>query len=473
MRRWMCVAWLLACALHTLTAHATNGDSRSDYAGSIPLEIAGSAAHHRVELPVSIYAGVRRADLADLRVVNGAGEFVPYAVIGGREQPPANPVRHAGAVFPLRAEAGTPAAQVDVDVTQRADGSVVSVRTRATTTGSTGAQGTPPKTIAYIVDLSKVDSPIAALRPVWKEVPDNFIGNARVEASDDLRSWRGVSTSPLAYLRQGDARLVEDRIEFAPTRMRYVRIGFSDGAPEMVGLDTEAPRERPEIPRTSVRVAGKPMEKPGEFEFDLDVRAPVDRVRIIVPELNALAPVRLDSRPDARAEWRPVVSTVAYRMMRDSLELASPAIPVAPNPSPRWRAVVDQTAGGFGRKPPELEASWPAATLVFLARGSGPFALLYGARDAGPAALPIATLVPGYRDGTEQSFPVAKLGTATGGRSEPSVVERAIDTATMGEPRKAGLWALLIIGVIVLALMAWRLSRQMRPGTTSGDDPPR
>ena len=445
-----------------LATAALAEESHTDFASSIPLTIAGTAAHYRVDLPAAIYAGVRHPELRDVRVVNGAGEFVPYAITGGTTRVATNATTFNPPIFAIRGEAGMTPDQIEVDVTQRADGSVVSVRTRAP--GSAKRAPTTAQPIAYIIDLTRIESPIAAIIPGWSRPPDNFIGNARIEASDNLKDWRNIASSlPLAYLSQGGARLTQERLEFPPLKTRYLRIGFSSGAPELAAIEAEAPRERADVRRMSVHVTGQPLEKAGEYEFDLGLRAPVDRVRVIVPEMNALAPVRLDTRPDARSEWRPVVSTVVYRMMRENQELESPALPVAPNPSQRWRVVVDQTSGGLGRKLPELEASWPVATLVFLARGSGPFTLVYGANEAKPSALPIATLVPGYRDGIESTFPVAEAGTPKTGLPTPlSALERFVGEATFGDPKKFGLWAILLLGVVVLALMAWRLAKQMR-----------
>ena len=171
-----------------------------------------------------------------------------------------------------------------------------------------------------------------------------------------------------------------------------------------------------------------------------------------------------------------MVSTVAYRIVRDGQELASPAVPIAPNPSPRWRVIVDQTSGGFGSALPELEVSWPARNLVFLARGDGPYLLVFGRQDAQPAQLPLPTLIPGYRDGAETAFPVAETGALRS--APPPAPSRLPQFIGDADPKKLGLWAALIIGVLVLALMAWRLSRQMKDGAANraGDDaqaPPR
>lgn len=448
-------------------AAAVAADAIADYAGSVALTTRGSEALYRVELPQAVYAGIRHADLRDLRVFNAAQELVPYALLS--ETTPVLPPSSVFTppVFPVWAEAGKTADPLDVRIEQRADGSVVSIRARGA--GGTGAGSRPApgrQAVAYIVDATKIDSAIAAMRPEWRVTPENYIGSMRIEASENLKDWRTVITgSTLAYLAQGQSRLVQDRIQLQPTRSRYFRLTFSPAAPELTGLAAEAPSSRAEIRRQSLKVAGRAGAGPGEFEFDLGQRAPVDRVRVIVPQSNALAPVRLDVRPEPRGEWRSVVSTVAYRIVRDGQELWSPAVPVAPNPSPRWRVVVDQTSGGFGPGTPELEVTWPARDLVFLARGQGPFTLAFGRNEAAPAQLPVATLVPGYRDGSESAIAVAETG-AVRAASPPSppILPQFVGDA---DPKKLGLWAALIAGVLVLAAMAWRLARQMKAGAVT------
>ena len=440
-------------------------ESATDYAAAIPLATRPGEAMHRVELPVEVFAGVQHPDLRDLRVFNGAGELLPFALAGDRPAPPPAGAAFTPPVFPVWGEVGKAPNQLDVRIEQREDGSVVSIKTQETRRKT--RVPVERYAVAYIIDASKIDSPIVAMTPQWRAAPDNYVGTVRIEAGEDLKEWRPiVAGAPLAFLSQGGARLVQDSYKFAPTRAKYYRIVLSPKAPEMIALNAEGPSAQPETRRQSLRAPGRAGANPGEIEFDLGIRAPIDRVRVIVPQTNALAPLRLDVRPDPRGEWRPVVSTVAYRIVRDGLEVASPAVPVAPNPSPRWRAVVDQSSGGFGNALPELEVSWPVRNLVFLARGEGPYLLAFGRQDALPAQLPLPTLVPGYRDGAEMAFPPVETGTLRKAPPpEPSRLPQFIGDA---DPKKLGLWAALIIGVLVLALMAWRLSRQMKEGMSAG-----
>ncbi|MFS8085789.1 MAG: DUF3999 family protein, partial [Acidobacteriota bacterium] len=396
-------------------------------------------------------------------------ELVPYALAGEQPPAPAPGATFTPPVFPIWAEAGKTVDQLDVRIEQRADGSVVSIKTAGAKNAARAAAGR--YAVAYIVDATRIDSPIASIKPQWREIPENYVGTVRIEAGEDLKEWRTLlAGAPLAFLTQGEARLVQDTFRFPPTRAKYYRVILPPKAPEMVGLSADAPSAQAESRRQTLRVAGRAGANAGEIEFDLGIRAPIDRVRLFVPQPNALAPVRLEARPEARGEWRPVVSTVAYRIVRDGQELMSPAVPVAPNPSPRWRAVVDQAGGGLGNVVPELEVSWPARNLIFLARGQGPFTLAFGRPDAAPAMLPLATLVPGYRDGTVNDFPQAEVGEVRAGPPpSPPMLPQFIGDA---DPEKLGLWAALILGVLVLAGMAWRLARQMKGGAATGGSAP-
>jgi hypothetical protein len=94
--------------------------------------------------------------------------------------------------------------------------------------------------------------------------------------------------------------------------------------------------------------------------------------------------------------------------------------------------------------------------------------LAYGSARAGPAALAIETLVPGY-DRMEReapSFPMAGTGAVDAAQSSRAL-ERPIDA------KRWLLWASLALAALVLGWMAYSLSRQMRSASSSGpNDPP-
>ena len=109
-----------------------------------------------------------------------------------------------------------------------------------------------------------------------------------------------------------------------------------------------------------------------------------------------------------------------------------------------------------------MRAGWVPREIVFAARGTGPFLIAYGNVAAASSALPITTLVPGYSSGAE---PLAAIAVAHMGAAAPlGDIEQA---KPRREYRRATLWAVLLLGVVVLAWMAWQLSRQLNASSPS------
>ena len=117
-------------------------------------------------------------------------------------------------------------------------------------------------------------------------------------------------------------------------------------------------------------------------------------------------------------------------------------------------------SGGVGSGVPSLQIGWVAQKLVFAARGPGPFQLAYGSARAKPAAFAIATIIPGYKTDAEFKVKSATLG-------EPRILAGAGQLRASWDYKKLTLWSSLIFGVGLLALMAYRLSRQLGAPTES------
>jgi hypothetical protein len=98
-----------------------------EFAYSVPLELSDDSALYQLQIPPSVYEGVARADLADVRVFNGRGEVVPHAW-KPRPAPGTAPAAWVELpFFPLRGSPGTPAENLDVRAERSAAGTIVRV----------------------------------------------------------------------------------------------------------------------------------------------------------------------------------------------------------------------------------------------------------------------------------------------------------------------------------------------------------
>lgn len=439
----------LVLASAALTAGAAERPDEFGYC--VPIRIDGADALYRLEIPQSAYEGAARGDLGDLRVFNGSGEVVPHAFVPR----PAPDTAAAPAIelrfFPLYGPQGVTTAGLDIRAERTGDGTVV----RVTTPGTHGKSRR--MLLGYLVDSSGVKKALKTLELDWQSA-NAFSGNLRVEGSDDLARWTTLAAAaPLVDLQFAGQRLEQKAVALPSAQYKYLRLSWPTEQPP---LELTRLRGRPgdvqlEPERRWKDVAGAAGEKTGEYLFDLGGRLPVDRLRMRLPEPNTLVSVQVLARDGEHQPWQTIGSQVVYRLQRAGQEIVNPALPVAGNGWRYWLVRVDQKGGGLGQGVPWLHAGWVPQQLVFVARGSPPFELAYGNARAQPATYSIDTVVPGWRSDEELKASPAQAGP-----------ERELAGSAALRPRidykTWALWASLLLGVALLAWMAWQLARQMK-----------
>ena len=466
--------------LTVMPAHGA--EKPADYAYGLKIDASGSEALYDVALPPAVYQGVTRRDLGDVRVFNGVGEVVPMAWRPRRMEKADAGVRVPLTLFPLKAAAGVSVDGLAINVTRNAAGAV-SVNVK-----SEGAQAASLPTIADPIDMSVQDRALRAIELEWKSV-EGFSGRLRVDASDDLANWRTlVAGAPLLNLEVGGQRLQQKHVELPQQKAKYLRLAWvrevvTSGAknifPELTAANGQLAEKFVEAAREWSKFGANKGEKEGEYVSDLKGQFPVDRLRLELPQANTIAQIEVLARDKAEQPWRGVARGVAYRLNQQGHEVLSPDIQVSAS-SERWMMIrVDQRGGGLGSGMPTLNAGWVPHQLVFAARGAPPFTLAYGNRGAQAGALPIESLIPGYREDAGASLRTAKTG-----------VQQVVNVqATSAQPQKElggearlqeqidwkrwSLWGVLGLGVLVLGAMAWRLMKQLNLPAPSKDDVPK
>jgi len=456
---------LLVCALACVAVAAGADDRPAEFRYRAPILAAGEGSHYRFLLPEAVYLGAERQDLGDLRVLNASGEPVPHAFLPRAPAGPAPLQARTAKLFPLYGEESKGLDGVKVDVARGAGGTVIRLAAEPK-----GAK-TGRKLLGYLVDASELESPIEALIFDWQSGA-GFNGTARVDASDDLARWSMVvGEAPVLMLEHSGERLERKRVELSGRKAKFLRISFwrvPDGL-VLRGVQLELRGERVEPAREWRRVSGVPVaDKRGEYQFDSGGRFPVDRVRLVLPQQNTVARIELLARDRDDARWRHVAAAPVYRLQRDGVPVTSPDLRVDQTVDRQWLVRVDQRGGGLGAGEVALEVGWLPHELVFTARGAAPFALAFGSKLAKPEALPVATVVPEYREGKDIPAQSATIGAVAGvERRSPSLADplgllRAL--LDSGEGKKWVLWIVLCAGVFAVAWMALRLLRDLGRG---------
>ena len=473
---------ILCMAVAACNAMAAPGNS-------VPIALQGSGPYHQLTLPAAIYGHAAHADLRDLRITNGAGHAVPFAWL---QSPPAEQrtESHDVPMFAWpQSTMGVESPDAVLAFTVRPNGSLALVKPRT-------AKATP--TSDWLLDVSQLKGRLLQARLTVQPGTQGLFPFT-LEASDDLRRWHRVGgDEQLVLLQQGGQTIERLSVDLQGVQARFLRLHWLDpqhSAPLIgVGIDTVQSTE----PLASVEWSGPlPAEQctTDYCDYVLPRGVPAQSLRVHLADANTLAAIHvsgvLDTPPvgtpvpvvvhnplyalrrlhrqTARPQYPqevPLLDTVVYRLTQPGGEARSPDLPLNGAVVPRLRLRTDGPVAVLGSTHPMLEVATPLRSLVFLAQGQPPYSLTWSTIDsAAGAPLALATLIPGYARGTPLHADPASIALAS---AAPVVVLAAASgsaAAASGGTRKPWLWAALLVGLGLLAGMAWSLFRNFQKDT--------
>jgi len=417
-----------------------------DFAYGMAITTPAPAEAYRLTIPFEVYTKIAHDDLRDLRVFNARGELVPYELQPAPDKPATGLAGPALPLFPLPADAH---ATLDgVRITVQSQGTALELR------APRAAPSAPPTITSYVLDGRNIKTPISGLELHWPEQAPEYSGHIQIESSNDLGSWRVVKADePVMNLHITDAALVQGRLSFTPAEAKFWRLTWrGKAAPfELTSVTAVAPGSERRDATSTITVGGSAVhDKSGGVAFDLGASLPVTQVSVTLPEANSVLNLELLSRRRVTDSWRPVTTGEFYRVRQDSTERSNPPIAIAPDTDRFWLARATSSAAIPGDI--RLQEGWRTMDVVFLARGGGPYQLAYGNASVAGSGVNLAPLLTGVPVQTAQLGEPHPLGGAA----------RLISPRTI--PWKmAILWGVLGLGAALLAGMAYRLSRELRP----------
>ena len=459
-------ALLLGCWASLASAQHSVTDTPGDYSHAMPLTVSGKNAVIQLRLPQAVYLNARSADLRDLRVFDAGGKVVPFAIRQSSALSQASRRQLPVTIFPVL-QGQSASTKNDFEIKTSADGSVTSITTRHAGPAA-GAQS--ERLGALVLDLGKTAAAIDALAFTLPDGSGNYHAQVELEVSDDLRSWESLGFSNLSWLVNGEGRaLTSNRMEFAPRAFRYARLTWHDGAPLLfASIVAEAPTET-RLPPAIDSITIAPA--PGKFKDDLfyatPIAVPVRRVNLLFGERSAVLPAVLGHYVELPAvkgtsttcwDFRPRLEATFFQFVQGGAQRKSGDIIVDAVHESNWVA----RSSALAQLQPSLRLSWTPDTLVFMAPGPGPYSLNFGRSGATSAQLGIAQVAPSFSDQELQAVERATVGQLTVA-SVKAVDESAAQAAgKAAKNRMLMLWGVLLLGVAVLGVMAWKLIGQMK-----------
>lgn len=448
---------VLYCSLLMMfTSVTTQATTKNDFAYGYSLEVDGDGAIYSLYLNEHVYRGLTREDRGDLRIFNGHGQVVPHAIRRIEKKTKQALTAIELPIFPLYKNTlaeSIASAGHNVHITTNEQGTIIDL--------NYGKVAPAEKMLAaYIIDASSLDNKPEFMTINWNEVHQNFVMTVRVEGSNDLTHWHNlVAQATLSRLQHGKHTLLQKTIDLPRSVPKYLRLSWVSHEPLMIDSirfdfpETYQAQERQWSGFTPVKVDSKHQ----AYYFNTKTVLPVDRINFQLPERNTLVKVLLESSSSEQGPWFSRYHGLVYDLQYGDSTLKNPNIHQSVFSHRYWRVTILNGEGKFVGEP-VLRLGWIPEELLFVASGESPFTLAYGSARVSPVVAPLTQLLS-ESSIKQQGYMVkpARLGAAIdlGDDSRLQPEKPPVDW------KRYLLWAVLVAGVMALALMALRLYKQM------------
>ena len=425
----------------------------TDFASHADLALSGEGPWYRLELSMALRFAARHADLRDVRVFDAQGQVQAYALTREQAEPAVTQQESQARLFPLYGAADATPDLSSIRVQRGTDGTLIQVLPEA----SPGAKGQVLR--GWLLDGGALDLPLQRLILDWSAESEGF-QRFSIEASDDLQQWQPWGEGQIARLTFAAERIEQPEVELPGQSARYLRLLWQapTQAPQLQGarLVGASRGETAASLSWSEPLPGRRLES-GEYQWELPLALPLQRLRLDLQHPNTLAPVIVSGRTPPASAWQPLARGLLYRLPEGGRQARQDELQLPGWPVQQLNLRVDARGGGLGSEVPQARVAVESAELVFLARGNGPYTLALGSASARASDLPVETLIPGFSAARLGGLGIANV-VGLRQNAAPAVV-----TAPPGTDwKRFGLWAVLLAGVALLAGMAYSLLRAQR-----------
>lgn len=464
--------WLALLALTNATlAYATvDANNIASYALRAPLAMAGDSSLQRLTLPADALVRLQTSGYGDVRVFDAKGQSVPLALALAEKEIQTQGQQVTLPAYPILGAASTLNNEgVSLRIEEQQGKRVVHIDT-----GSAKTAADVKSLVGVLLDARAISDPVIAMA-LDVDLPIAQPISFDVQASKDLRSWRSVADTVL--YRPAESSAASSSSDFGKQRMlltlndikdHYLRITWQGSTGQAASVTVRnailTTSQSSVNPRIAAVIATPVLTSPHELSFLLPFATPLSALKIKPQGTDVLVPIRVLGRNDRSQPWTPLASTVLYNLVSNGKEQSNSAVELlGERQYVAYREIkieADKKTAGFA-KAPEVSALFEPIQIVFLSSGVAPFTLAAGLSEANSAYLPLASLIPGYKIGQENTLPQARVLVNASASANTPVITAPSPSSTP-PIRSLLLWGVLIVGVAALGLMAYILIKQTK-----------
>ncbi len=427
---------------------------------------ASGGSLQRIPLPADLIMHSQSADLNDLRLFKSSGEPVPFALRSGEsEAMTITATKVALKAFPIR-ESGKQPTVGNAAVRVESRGDEMSVLIDRTAGGASINEG------SVLLDTRALEGVVTNIE-FDMDLPPNEVVPLNVEASANLSNWETVANARSVY-RFSDAGapslMAIDVAGGAELKGRYLRVTWplqkNSSAVVIRGatLAMESSRRVP-IAQPRRNLGSPTIATTHAQEWQLSSPLRLRALALTTGQTGTLLPITVLGRDSDKQPWRRLADTVLFK-----LELADPAsnknivstnAPLSlGNISVRQLKIeAPANSAGIAANLVSTAIEYGAQEMIAAVNPSEELTVAVGAKGAMQVALPMQTMVPNL---TTQRVTTFALMTV----KEPAKFypERLVTNSSSSPTERKDfiLWGALLLGVGVLAAMAWGAAKQLR-----------
>ena len=430
---------------------------------------ANGGSLQRIPLPADLIMHSQSADLNDLRLFKTSGEPVPFALRSSEtEATTITATKVALKAFAIR-ESGKPVAAGNAAIRIEARGDDMSVFIDRTVGSSSSNDGG----IAGVLLDTRAIAGVMTSIEFDMDLPPNQIVPLTVEASANLSSWDVIANARSVYRFSDAGAPALTAIELpsgAEIKGRYLRVtwpGQKNSSAIVIRGATLAMASSLRVliapPRRNLGAPTTATTHAQEWQLASPLR--LRALALTTEQTGTLLPITVLGRDNDNQPWRRLADTVLFK-----LELADPAgnknivstnAPLAlGNISVRQLKIeAPANSAGIPTNLVSVAIEYHAQEMIAAVNPSEELMAAVGANDAGRAALPMQTIVPNL---TAQNVNTFALMTA---REAVKIYPERLTNSNATSPTERKdfiLWGALLLGVGVLAAMAWGAVKQLR-----------
>ncbi len=429
----------------------------NDFAYGFNIITHGNSSIYKLLLPKEIYSKITRTDMGDIRIFNSTEEVVPHTIM----LPEKNRYIKTKKIillpfFPLPKNTDTSENSFNAEIKLDNHGAIISVHGKKKRKNA----AVIPK--AYIIDLTKIKQPLSELELWWDSNGQTFVANITAEYSYNLEQWfyekKRVTIADLEY--EGH-KLQRRTILLSSRKFKYLRLSWNKEKnpvtfTKIYGVVRPVKKIQKKIHSIFVPVNHK--KDRGIYYYDTLSLFPEISVNLLLPVQNSVIQATLFSRADTKSSWKKRAKGLFYNLAENNASINNDPIHIYTSKDRFWQVKTETTNEIFDiTKKPRLILDWYPHELFFMAQGNAPFTLAYGSGKIRQITQSMTKLIKSIKTDQKRTWPLAYITgkqLILGGHDQ---MKKNINFKW----KIWILWSLMIIGVLMLGIMAWRLYKNM------------